>query len=198
MKNKRPTLNLQYNWILYLAVIVIAILWWSLAFQSFHAPTAEERVSVFFAGDTIDYSLADSLQQIYDIRLVEIHSCNPNATEFATKFSVVGLNSCNIIILPKTIAEKTYCAESFVDLRELGLPTQNAYLQNDLSDANNPVPVPFGIYLDNQLLSKHFSIQADCDYYLFVAGSALNDDGKLYPRTLEVINYFLQKVEANV
>ncbi len=192
MKNKRPNVNLQYNWIWYLAVVLIAILWWSLAFQMFHSPTSQDRVSIFFGGDIKDYSLADTLEQTYDIRLVEIRSCNPNATQFTTKYSVVGLNSSNIIIVSKSVAEKTYCAESFVALQDLGLHTKNAFVQADSTD-DNSIEIAYGILLDNQFLSQFFALESDVEYYLFVGGTSLDEDGNLYTHTLDVINYFCKK-----
>lgn len=198
MKTKRPDVNVQYNWIWYLAVVLIAIVWWSMAFQMYHAPTAENKVSVFVEGTAKDYSLGDTLETTYDIRLVEIHTCHPDSAEFATKYSVVGLNSSNIIIVSKKVAEQTFCAESFISLVEVGLPTDGAYIQAGPIDPDNPVDVAFGIPLDNELLSKHFTIDQNEQYYLFVGGKALDEEGKMYPHTMDVINYFMGKEAPNV
>lgn len=189
MKTKRPSINIQYNWIWYFAVVVIAVVWWSLAFRMFHSPTEQDRVSVFFGGEVADYSLSDTLEQAYDIRLVEIRSCNPNATQFTTKYNVVGLNSSSIIIVTRDVAEKTLCAESFVPLQELGLPAENAFAQADPTDTSKP-DVAYGILLDTQMLGRYFSVEAGTEYYLFVGGTAVDDDGCLYPHTAEVINFF--------
>ncbi len=185
MKNKYPNPKLQYNWIWYAVVLCVAVVWWVLAFQMYHIPPASEQVTIFVTGEVTDRTLAQTLEDAYDIRLVEVYSSKKEASEFQTKYSVVGLNSSYILLIPKDVAEKTYCAESFVSLEEMGLVCENAFQQKDEQTGE---VLAFGVPADPQILARHF--KTDGEYYLFVGGKGVDENGKLHPHTLEVLRYF--------
>ncbi len=185
MNNKYPNPKLQYNWLWYAAAVCVGIVLWVLSFQMYHIPPASEKVTIFIAGTVTDGSLADKLEDAYDIRLVDVYSSQKNATEFATKYEVTGLSSSYILLIPRDVAEKTYCAESFVPLEEMGLSCTDAFEQKDEETGQM---LAFGIPADREVLSRH--MKGEGDYYLFVGGKGVDENGKIYPHTLEVLRYF--------
>ena len=160
-----------YDWVLYVAVTIAAIGIWSLAFGLYNAPAPTETINLFFAGDVIDRSLQDegvAALKDYGVKSVQISSCNVSESLFNTKYSVVGLNGCDVVLVPESVANETECASTFTPLNGLG----EEYLQGE---------VAYGVYLPDKTvaaLGKYFEFTSE-RYVVFAVGSSPNagEDG---------------------
>ena len=166
-RNKRS--RLQYDWILYVAVALVSVFVWYFVFGLFNAPTDAETIHLFFAGGVEDRSfkdVADKAMSGYGVKTVEINGCDPNDNAFSTKYSVVALNGCDVVVVPVSVADVTDCASTFTVLTGI----DDGYAQNG---------VIYGAYIDDtakQNLSAYFKF-TDERYVAFVVASSVNSGG---------------------
>lgn len=113
---KRFSRSLPYSWYQYLLVVLAAVLLWTAAFQIWHAPTPTESLYIFVGGHVPDNGFRDEMQARFaedGVKLVHVASINPGDSAFATKYAAQGLNNCDVILVPRSVAEKTACEEAF-------------------------------------------------------------------------------------
>lgn len=182
--NRLPSCKVQHNWIWYCLVVVIAVIWWAMAFRVYHVPDDSQKVAVFAACEVKSYALEDKLEQDCALRLLELHSSTTDSADFQTKYSVVGLNNCHLLIVPAYVAEQTACVECFLPIDELGFTTTGAFEQEGIA---------YGFALNRELLTPYLNI--DEAYYLFVGGKAADGDGQVYENTRKVIQALIQHNE---
>ena len=172
-----------YDWVLYIAVAITAALSWYFIFGLFNAPAPTETVNVFFAGEVIGDSLAKegtSALEERGVRLVELVSCSTEEARFSTKYTVVGLNGCNVVVVPLSVAEKTDCAGSFLPLEGI----EDVYTQDGAA---------YGAFLSDgakEALEKHLKFNSE-RYVVFVvesnngaAGETINGNSLAFLRWL--------------
>ncbi|MBP5193595.1 MAG: hypothetical protein J6126_02560 [Clostridia bacterium] len=172
-----------YDWVLYIAVAIVSAAGWYFIFGLFNAPAPTETLYVFFAGEVIDDSLAKegtSALKERGVRLVEISSCRTDDDRFTTKYTVVGLSGCNVVVAPLSIAEKTDCADSFLEIEGF----DDVYRQNGTA---------YGAFLSDsakEALSGHFKFSEE-RYVVFVvesadgaAGETINENALAFLRWL--------------
>ena len=160
-----------YDWVLYLAVTIAAIGIWSLAFGLYNAPAPTETINLFFAGTVNDYSLQDegvTALKEKGVKVVQISSCDVGDNMFSTKYSVVGLNGCDVVIVPESVANETSCAQTFTPISGIG----EEYSQDGVS---------YGVYLSEKnvaALGAYFEF-ANERYVAFAVASSVNagEDG---------------------
>ena len=113
--SKKFSQRFYYDWVLYVAGALVSVALWYIAFGLFNAPTPAETLYVFFAGTVTDTSVSgEALENMKPcgVRVVELNYCDPADGVFDTKYKVVALNACDIVILPVSIADKTDCKSS--------------------------------------------------------------------------------------
>ena len=107
--------KLRYDWVIYVAVALVAAFGWYFAFGIFNAPSDTETLRIFLAGRVEDASIKEVIMNSIDgVLLVEISTADPSDGNFSTKYSVVGVNGSDVVIVPESIAEMTDCASTFV------------------------------------------------------------------------------------
>lgn len=165
---KRLSNSLPYSWYWYFIVVIVACALWTVLFQVYHAPTAEESMYVFFAGNVVDDSFKNDVQTLLaddGVILVNVSSINPNDRAFYTKYNAMGLNNSNVVIVPQSVAESTLCEGSFVEL------TDNYGCQTFVQEG-----VTYGLYLSDQVkteLLKYFEFSQE-RYVVFVSDTSVN------------------------
>ena len=155
--------RLHYDWILYVLVPVVTIPAWIFSFRTLHQLKPEEKVSMFFAGTIKDYSIKEDsvfFLETSGMLGLEIASCDPTDSIFQDKFELVGLHGSDVVCLPLSIAEKTYCKEAFIEV------SSNVY------DLYNQEGVNYGFKLAKNHAEKYFDF-LDEDYYLFITQTSV-------------------------
>ncbi len=175
--------SLSSEWVKYLVVIVLSVAIWVAAFGLYHAPKEYEKIEIFFAGTVKDYSFEkDAAKSSSEIKKVELTSCSPSENTFYHKYSVVGLNGGDIVLVPLSIAEKTDCAATFLPLNGIG----ESYSQGDAS---------YGVFLPDSAisaLSRYFKF-GDERYVAFVVASSVNA-GKLTDHAITFVKWLVEYV----
>lgn len=167
--SKKLRARFQYDWVLYVAVALVSVFLWYFVFGLFNAPADTETIHLFFAGNVEDRSfkdVADKAMSGYGVKTVEINSCDPNDSAFSTKYSVVALNGCDVVVAPVSVADVTDCAGTFTVLTGI----DDGYTQDG---------VTYGAYIDEQAkrnLSAYFKF-TDERYVAFVVASSVNSGG---------------------
>ena len=182
--SKKFGIRFQYDWILYVAVALVSVSVWYFAFGLFNAPTDAETIHLFFAGKVEDNSfktVADKAMAGYGVKTVEINSCDTSDSAFSTKYSVVALNGCDVVVVPVSVADVTDCENTFTALSGI----DGGYEQNG---------VTYGAYIDDtvkQNLSAYFKF-TDEKYVAFVVASSVNSGGDaLTDNALKFLTWFI-------
>ncbi|GEM_PF-5407858 len=171
------------EWIKYVAVVILSILIMTAAFGLYHAPKEQEKIDLFFAGKVKDYSFEKSAKMsVEGIKKVEISSSDPKDNTFHHKYSVVGLNGADVVLVPLSIAEKTECKTAFYPLSEV----EDPYLQEGQA---------YGAFLPDQAkeaLSRYFLFGEE-RYVVFVVASSVNA-GRLSDRAIDFAKWLVRYV----
>ena len=171
------------EWIKYVVVIVLSVAIWVAAFGLYHAPKEYEKIEIFFAGKVKDYSFDKvAVKSSEKIKKVEITSCSPSENTFYHKYSVVGLNGGDVVLVPASVADKTDCKGTFAPLSGIGEP----YEQEGEA---------FGVYLPDhaiEALSRYFEFGEE-RYVAFVVASSVNA-GKLTDNAIAFVQWLVEYV----
>lgn len=97
----------SYTWYLYLIAIVVPCVGFPLAFSYLHRPGENEKLSLFLSSDVNTTELENTLLNEFKtdgVKNVDVYSQNSNGNElmYLQKLNVVGLNSCDIIVIPES------------------------------------------------------------------------------------------------
>lgn len=165
--NKRFRETLPQQWIKYILIAILAIALWMSAFGLYHAPTPMEKLQVFYVGTVKDYSFQTDVTKALGIKKCNLYSSSPVDSVFNNKYTTVGLNGCDVVIVPKSVADATDCASVFLETNREG----EKYTQGEGENAKD-----YGIYLtDAQLtkLSKYFEFGTE-RYIVFISAASVN------------------------
>lgn len=165
---KRFLTRLAYDWIIYLLVAILSVFAWSFAFRVYHSPKPYESLYIFVGADVKDRSfesLAKSVLSSDGVELVEVRSAQPNDVVFSQKYGVVGLNNCDVVIVPQSVASSTHCEAYFVEW----------HISCGLSEFSQQSK-PYGVVLENEQkakLSKYFEFTEE-NYVVAIPSSSVN------------------------
>ena len=163
--NKTFKARLSYDWIYYVSVVILSIVIWMAAFSLYHMPKNYEKLTIFFAGNVIDYSFEDDAKAHLEdkgVLQVEIASCATDSFAFENKYNVVGLNNSDLVLVPISISNKTACSLTFVEIND-------NYDCSYFTQENKN----YGIVVKKDLLSKYFTFN-DEDYVVMINGGSVN------------------------
>lgn len=166
---------LQYYWMWFVAVLLVAVFGWYFAFNLLHSPKDFESISLFYGGVAEDYSIETDYQQRLEqngVYKVTLSTSNPLDKTFNTKYSYVGLYNSDLLILPKDVLDNTKCEDCFLNLSTLPL---DAYLSGSY-EYYYQENLCYGIVLDENVktrLSQYF-IFTDTDYVIVISALSVN------------------------
>ena len=154
----------SYDLIYYILGIIFSIIFWILSFRLLYFPKNYESLNIMFIGEINDYSYSDKVYSTLDIRKANLFSANPNIGTFNDKYVSIGLNKCDVIILPHSILEQTDCAQSY---QQLTIDGYESYSQNG---------VEYAIKIPEEKLeyfSNYFALTEE-DYYIAIPATSVN------------------------
>lgn len=158
--------TIQYTWWLYLLVPVLATFLFYWSFNIYHRPTAYEKVSIFVAAEVTDTSFTEDLLKKVDsdsLKEIGVASCDVNAARYEEKLSVVGLNNCDLLILPTS----TFELIKNEPLSNYFLPLDSDLQNYAVGDYYEKDSTKFGYKVTNSWLNPTYaSFEKDTDYYL--------------------------------
>ena len=175
--------RLYYDWVIYVGLAIVCVMLWYFAFSLFNAPAPTETVKIFFGGTVKDYSFKDIVKaemSAYGVKAVEISSCDPADSVFKTKYSTVGLNGCDVVIVSEDIADKTECEGTFKEIEVSG----DGYVRDGKV---------YGAYISDETkenLAAYFAF-TDERYAAFIVLSSPNSGGDALTDTAVVFLEFL-------
>lgn len=139
-------------------------------FTLYNAPAPTETLEVFFAGKVKDRAICDEWLEStkkYGVLTVGLNSAHPSDSAFPTKYSVVAVNGCDIVIVPESVADQTDCANTFTPITGY----ENAYTQNG---------VAYGAMLGaaaKEALEDKLQFDEGA-YFVFIVASSVNSGGE--------------------
>lgn len=167
----------QYTWWIYLLtpVLLAPLFYWS--FSIYHRPTSFEKIEIFVGADVVDKSFTEKLKDkvVSDsLRLVGVSSLSPEQPRYKEKLSVVGINNCDLLILPKESVDMFEdTKEYFVELdTELSSYSSNGFYEKE--------DKKYGYDVSSSWLNEtYINFKSDTSYYLLINVSSKNA-GKYY------------------
>ncbi len=156
MKNKKLSAYLQYTWVSYAAVLLAAIVLWSIVFQSLAKPKADEKVVIAFFTDNWNSDpfvayLDRNRESITAQELKTITSKNHEIDDFMlTTYIEMRLSDSDILIMPESLFS---AGENQLSVAEVFRPIDKGLLQDllgedvSLFEANGSV---YGVYLNGE------------------------------------------------
>lgn len=191
--------TLQYTWWMYLLVPVCVSLLFYWSFSIYHRPTAFEKVSIFFGGNVTEANFTEKLKDKVDsdsLRDVSVSSCDTHYARYEEKLTVVGLNNCDLLILPSSSFELF----KDVDLKTFFVPFDSELEGYKLGSYYEKDSTKFGYKItDSWLNPTYLSFEKDVDYYLVYNVSSKNigkyrEQGNTNENALKVAKAILEGI----
>lgn len=188
---QRYLYHMKNNWIFYLLVIVFSISFWIILFNLKFSNPSIPTINIFVSGQLTNQTFEKTIEVNFDNTLaINAVSIDKNNEGYYDKLSLVGLISCEIIILPKSVAEnlplKNYMHQISLDFINTNFTNQDLEFYS-LEDNH------YGIKIDSTMMNSlkdyyHFSSE---DYYLFINDISVDGDNNINNNVLEVIRFLL-------
>lgn len=170
--------SFSYTWYLYLIAILLPCVAFPVSYSFLHRPQEYEKLSLFLSVNVSDNKFATSLENKFKdngVKNVEIVSFDAEDNEFGyyQKLTVVGVNKCDVLILPENKIDRIDVQGSFVELNDdiknrSNITTENCYLVDGAS---------YGVNVsDSKALKNHNLIKQNTNYYAFLGGKSWNID----------------------
>ena len=177
--------SLPSEWVKYVVVLILSVALWVWAFGMFHAPSDIEKIEVFFAGEVKNYSFEKDAADAFDsLKSVQLRAVSPQmGTSFNQKYTMVGLASSDVVIVPESVAEKTDCASVFLPLQGFG----ESFCQGEGENT-----VAYGVYLSDAVIARlsPYFVFEEGRYVVFAVASSVNA-GKITDHSIRFIEWLV-------
>ena len=166
----------SYTWYLYLIALVVPCVAFPLAFSFMHRPQEYEKLSIFLSTNVKENDFSNKIENDFKdkgVRAVDIVSYDPEDNEYLylQKLNVVGINKCDILIIPEsmvsTLNPKTSMIEFNVDIKAQCDVENEIFYNYDGLD--------YGVELtDKTPLLEYGLVKKTAKYYAFLGGKSWN------------------------
>ncbi len=176
MLKKRITLS----WPLAFSVTVISAISWSSIYQLLDAPSSQERLHFFLSsGAYSSHFETDLLSEFRDagIKEISVTSIIPSNTFYASTLATVGIQECDVLILPQSVMEGL---TDYSDFAPLQAPTlQNYGIESTDFTFLTSAGIPLGIQVydgdqEKNILDGWLSFADQEDYFAFINVNTVN------------------------
>ncbi|MFA7031969.1 MAG: hypothetical protein WC201_00115 [Bacilli bacterium] len=121
--------GIPYFWPLFLVIPLLGSALITYTMNLMHLPKSYEKIEIFVASSDVDSNgLADNIEisfQEAGMKEAGIVTSNPTDSTFYEKLKVIGYNSSDLFILPRSVMES-------LDLTEIMLPIYDLFITNEL------------------------------------------------------------------
>lgn len=183
--------SFSYTWYLYVLAIVVPCVAFPMAFSFMHRAQEYEKLSLFLSNTIKDDSLSSVLEEKFKdegVKTVELISFNHNDNEsmYLKKLNVVGINRCDVLIIPESYLDTINpagCMVAFNDeVKELCSAKEESFYKYE--------DVDYAVELtDKSPLKNYVSLNENVKYYAFLGGKSWNV-GKYSSKTPNTSNAF--------
>ena len=170
--------SFSYTWYMYLIAIILPPIVFPLSYSFMHRPKDYEKLVVFLPWDVENKNAKNELfNDLKDtgIRSCEIVSCDISEDEaiFNDKFSVVGVNRCDLIVLPE---EKLSPLGAFLVGLELNSDVkEKCKIENENLYKHPEEEKYYAVELPNESeIFKFGTKKNDVNYYAFLNAKSVN------------------------
>ena len=193
--------GIPYFWPLFLVVPLLGSVLITYTMNLVHLPKSYEKIEVFVASSDVNSNgLADNIETIFEeagMKEAGIVTSNPTDSAFYEKLKVIGYNSSDLFILPRSIMEN-------VDLTEIMLPIYDLFIENELGGNTYSYfkqdEKQYGIEIKSSSLDswlEDYIPFTDEDYFLTISATSLTiksygtHPNSVYDLSLQAMRYLL-------
>lgn len=194
MKQVNKQLYLQHfknDWLYYLVGLIISVIFWVMMFSLKFPKYSNQSINVFVSGQLTNHHFVEEFELHFDntidINIVSVDTTNEG---YYDKLSLVGLNSCEVIILPKSVADN-------LPLKNYMHQLTNDFINTNFSNLNYEYfyqgDIRYGLKIEStrmDWLNQSF-VSSEDDYYLFINDIAVDEDNYIDNNIIEVLQYLL-------
>lgn len=168
--------SFPYTWYLYVVAIAIPCVAFPAAYSFAHRPQEFEKLNLFVSSVVSDSKLSDNIQSLFKdkgVKAVEVASFDPNDNEYLyiEKLNVVGLNKCDILVIPENRLNLINAKACMIELNE-DIKSECNILDCDYYTVDN---IDYGVKLTvNTPLKDYVSLNNGVNYYAFLGGKSWN------------------------
>lgn len=172
LKKKRVKTVLKYTWPFYIVAGILVYIVMSVIFRIAHPVPGYKSLTLFISGEVTDSKkLSEDMYLKYQDNNLKSFSCisskidDPN---YATKLSVPGYNSTDVLIIPTSKLETITVSYFAIDLKEELI---NSYFQGYTFYAQEGVN--YGVKVDVSKVNQYMTLPNE-DCYMFLNGKSQN------------------------
>lgn len=166
----------SYTWYLYLIALVVPCVAFPLAYSFMHRPQEYEKLSIFLSCNVGENDFSRTIEKAFKdkgVRSVEVVSSDPNDNEYMylQKLNVVGVNKCDVLIIPESMVSSLDPKGSMIEFNEdiknrCNVSSESFY---------NYLGLDYGVTLtDVSPLKAYGFIKSEVKYYAFLGGKSWN------------------------
>ena len=195
--------TLAHTWYIYPIAGVLLTFIWMWAFQSFHQPSAHQKLNIFFATEVRNKKFIDNIQNKYDkekLRQVDYSYSLPSVTGYYDKLRIA-ISNADIFVLTEEALKgfENYADQYFLafneNLKSTYLVSSTDYLQIKEKD--------YGVLLkeknQDSWLKSYMSFDESQNYYIAISiaskniGAALDSNNTYYDNALTFAKHLLKE-----
>lgn len=168
--------SFSYTWYLYVLAIVVPSIAFPLSYSFMHRPQEYQKLSLFLSVNGQKDELSKDIENMFKdegVKNVEIVSFDnaDNEYMYLQKLNVVGINKCDVLIIPESMLNTLNPMGSMIEFNEDVKTKCNALDQDFFSYEDKD----YGVKLtDSTPLKRYECIKSDEKYYAFLGGKSWN------------------------
>ena len=169
----KPFSSSHVKW--YVIISIISLTFWISLFSSLNRVVDTEKIEIFITAETFDRQIESLLLsdlEINGVKKVNVTLVNKNDSDYQTILSTKGVNTCDLLILPKSFIENFNIKDQFVSFTEALLNNYEIDIaQYDVYKEDDSI---YGIEIFSQSTTNNisrfitFGNALDDKYYLFM------------------------------
>jgi len=173
LRKQRMKSVLKYTWPFYLIVGFVIFLAMGIIFRIVHPIPAYKTLTIFVTGQVTNREkLFEDMYQRFDDKEIRKFSCieaSPNDVHYATKLTVSGYKSADVLIIP------TSKVDTIENLGTFALNISDELVSGDYSnfafyERDN---TKYGVKIDKDKVSQYMTLPEE-DCYMFLNGASKN------------------------
>lgn len=172
LRKNRMKSVLKYTWPFYLVVGFVIFLAMGIIFRIVHPIPAYKTLTIFVTGQVSNQEkLYGDMYQRFEEKEIRKFSCieaSPDDVHYATKLTVSGYKSADVLIIPSSKVDtindpSTFALKISDELVNSYYPSCSFYTRDE---------VKYGVKIDTERVSQYMTLPEDC--YMFLNGASKN------------------------
>jgi len=172
--------KITFSWPLTFSITIFSALCWSGIYELLDAPNSQESLHFFLSsGSYSSHIESDLLNEFRDngIKDISVTSIIPSNTFYASTLATVGIQDCDVLILPQTVLEGLTDYSDFAPLQDTTLQTYGIVSSGFTFFTSEGTPLGIQIFdgdHEENKLDGWLTFADHDDYFAFINVNTVN------------------------